>query len=115
MSPPELITIIVLSIICVIYLCAIIVIGRAIIITKHYVKAINLIDKSATRIAHNCRFLRDGWKPVYRLMDKYPNPNTMLYKIHKWTYKQFYAGLEDDLEEIENQAAHENTMHMIKS
>lgn len=111
----EFATIIVFSIIGIIYFIAILVLFRLILISKHYVKALALVDKSATRIEHNCRLARGGWKPVYRLMDKYPTPDTMVYKLHKWTYQQFYAGLEDDLEEIENQAEHEDIMNRVRS
>lgn len=111
----ELITIIALSTICIIYFIAILVILRLILISRHYVKALALVDKSATRIAHNCRHVRGGWKPVYRLLSKYPTPDNMVLKLHKWTYEQFYAGLEDELEEIENQAQHEDIMLRVRS
>lgn len=106
-------TIIALSIIGVIYGIALIIILRVFITIRHYTKATRVFNKHQNIMLK--RFGSRIYQPMLRIvMNKYFNLDSMLWKLHKWTYNQFYGDLEDDLEEVENELARRETADLLE-
>lgn len=115
MSIEELITIVLFSFICITYSIGVLIATRICLIHNYYDRARKLIQRSARNISKQYATIDGDELVICNLLNKYPNPNNMIWSLHKWTFKQFYGGLEKDLDEIESVLIHKNLLYQLES
>ena len=101
-----------LIIVCVVLLFLVLILIRNELVYKYRIKALNIVSKKADKwinsIARkpkeedyrNHLAIMDRWIEYYDKKDSYGDYNQMVFDFRKWTFDQFYSGIEDF--EIEN-------------